>query len=121
MKWKVTKEFRFSDNYVNVEIRPNFSVPTGISIVGHQNFTKEQWKALWLLAGMPEPEIEKSYGIGNIRSSFEVTTNQLEEAGVAFLVEKSNRNWATSTFVGDVNPYFNTMSVSEMLTRFGLM
>jgi hypothetical protein len=62
------------------------------------------------------------YDFGDVSSSFVVTTCQLEIAGVAFLVGKGkNRNWATSTFAGDVNPNFTTMSVSEMLIHFGLV
>ena len=122
MNWTITKEFRFSDNAVSVTLSTSTSLPKDTSIVGYQGFTEEQWNTLWRFAGKPKPVLKASFGFGDVSSSFEVTTCQLETAGVAFLVGKGkNRNWATSTFVGDVNPNFTTMSVSEMLTHFGLV
>jgi hypothetical protein len=122
MNWIISKEYRFRDNEVMVTLCPSTPLPADTSIVGYQGFTEEQWNKLWRLAGKPEPLIKASYGFGDVSSSFVVTTCQLEIAGVAFLVGKGkNRNWATSTFAGDVNPNFTTMSVSEMLIHFGLV
>jgi hypothetical protein len=121
MNWKVSKEFRFSDNLINVKFAPIIELDADTSIVGHQNFNKEQWEKLWILAGRPFPVIQKSNMIGDVISSFSVTTEMLEEAGIAFLVGKGNtKNWATSTSIEDKNPNFTLMTVSEMLNAFGL-
>ena len=121
MNWRVTKKFRFSDNHISVELKPDFKLNSDTSIIGYQNFTKELWEKLWILTGEPKPVIEKCYVIGDVSSSFSVTTEMLEEAGVAFLVGTGNtENWATSTFIGDENHYFKTMTVSEMLDTFGI-
>lgn len=122
MNWTITKEFRFSDNAVSVTLNTSTPLPKDTSIVGYQGFTEKQWEQLWRFAGKPKPVLKASFGFGDVSSSFEVTTCQLETAGVAFLVGKGkDRNWATSTFTGDTNPNFITMSVSEMLNHFGLV
>ena len=121
MNWNIIKEFRFSDNHISIRLEADFQLNSDTNIVGYQHFTEEQWLALWNLAGKPKLIAKTSYMIGDVISVFSVTTEMLEEVGIAFLVGKGNtKNWDTSTFIDDKNPNFNLMTVTEMLSAFDI-
>lgn len=88
------------------------------SLVGYQNFNNCDWDILYRVCGQPKLIKEKGIGDDSIDFKFEATVEQVQEAGIRFLLDRK-KGWATSTNAYDTNPNFELVSVQEAIDVVG--